>query len=430
LRLALVQTALGSVVVLVTSTLNRVMVVEFALPAALPAALVALHYMVQLLRPRVGYGADRGGRCAPWVIGGTALLCLGGFTAALAATWIPTHPGAAIALAALGYTAVGLGVGAAGTSNLVLLTKCVPPQRRAGAATLTWIMMIAGFGVSAGVAGHYLQPYSPHRLLQVYAYAGAAALLLATLAVWGVESGRARTASSAAARDSGFGAALRQLWDDPSARCFTLFLFVSMLAFSAQELLIESFAGLVFGFAPGQSAQLAGLEHGGVLVGMLCVALLGRRLGAGSLRGWMIGGTVGSAAAIFVLALISGLGLGAALAPCVAMLGIANGVFAVAALGAMMELSAAGGPGREGIRMGLWGASQAVAFALGDIGAGVAVDLTRHLWRRPGVAYAIVFCAGAALFLLAAGYARRLRLATVPARISNPIAQPQIAAAK
>ena len=40
-RLGLVQMALGAVVVLTTSTLNRVMVVELALPAILPGLLVA-----------------------------------------------------------------------------------------------------------------------------------------------------------------------------------------------------------------------------------------------------------------------------------------------------------------------------------------------------------------------------------------------------
>ena len=55
-RLGLVQTALGAIVVLTTSTLNRVMVVELALPAILPGVLVALHYLIQVMRPRLGYG--------------------------------------------------------------------------------------------------------------------------------------------------------------------------------------------------------------------------------------------------------------------------------------------------------------------------------------------------------------------------------------
>ena len=48
-RLGLVQAALGAIVVMTTSTLNRVMVVELGLPALLPGLLVGLHYAVQAL---------------------------------------------------------------------------------------------------------------------------------------------------------------------------------------------------------------------------------------------------------------------------------------------------------------------------------------------------------------------------------------------
>jgi BCD family chlorophyll transporter-like MFS transporter len=436
LRLALVQSAIGAVVVLATSTLNRIMIVELALPAAVPAALVALHYLVQLLRPGVGHGADRGGRCTPWIIGGMALLALGGLLAAVATALIALHPVAGLGLALTAYVAIGAGVAAAGTSNLVLLTKHVEVARRATAATVMWIMMILGFGLSAGLAGHFLQPYSPQRLVLVYAIATASAFVLALLAVWNVESREQAaiapavggttvrgTSEHQGARGAGFGAALGTLLADPIARCFTLFLFISMLAFSAEELLIESFAGLVFHYAPGRSAQLAALEHGGVLCGMIAVALIGARLRARSFRGWMIAGTIGSAAVIGALALIGLLELAPALPAAVYLLGVANGTFAVAALGAMMELSAAGGPGREGLRMGVWGAAQAVAFALGGLTSGGAVELARDLWHRAGIAYAIVFGAGALLFLLAAVYASRLNLpgraAAVTARVRS-----------
>ena len=73
-RLGLVQMALGAIVVLTTSTLNRVMVVELALPALLPGMLVALHYLVQIARPRMGHGSDVGGRRTPWIVGGMAAL--------------------------------------------------------------------------------------------------------------------------------------------------------------------------------------------------------------------------------------------------------------------------------------------------------------------------------------------------------------------
>ncbi len=410
LRLALVQAALGAVVVLATSTLNRVMIVELGLPAAVPAALVALHYLVQGFRPRVGFGADRGGRCTPWIVGGVLVLAGGGFLAALGTSLAQGHRAAGLAIALAGYVAIGLGVGTAGTSNMALLAKQVGAGRRALAATVTWAMMIAGFGLSAGLAGYFLQPYSPLRLVQVQGCVSLVAVLVACLAVRGVErpagtpdgARHGEPLAAAAAHRGRFGTALRALLREPQARAFTLFLFLSMLAFSAQELLLESFAGLVFGFTPGRSAQLASLEHGGVLCGMVGVALLASRSRACSLRGWMVLGTAASAIGVGVLAAVGALGVDSWLAPVVFLLGLANGCFAVAALGSMMELAVAAGRGQEGLRMGVWGAAQALAFDIGGLSAGVAIDLARGAWHQPAVAYACAFACASLLFAAAA----------------------------
>lgn len=161
IRLGLVQTALGAIIVLTTSTLNRVMVVEYALPAMLPGVLVAIHHAVQMLRPRLGYGSDMGVRRTPWIIGGMAVLALGGVTAAAAVALMSVSLGWGVALAALGFFLVGLGVGAAGTSLLAMLASMVEPERRAPAATILWVMMIMGFAITAGIAGKLLDPFSP-----------------------------------------------------------------------------------------------------------------------------------------------------------------------------------------------------------------------------------------------------------------------------
>jgi len=295
-----------------------------------------------------------------------------------------------------------------------------------------WIMMIAGFSSSAGIAGHFLQPYSAARLVQVYALASAAALALACLAIWRVEGSRAPVArraviEGAAARGrGGLRNALAQVWSDPAARRFTVFLFTAMLAFSAQELLLEPFAGLVFGYAPGRSAGLAGIQNAGVLTGMLLLvmAALGRgQAAARRARHWMVAGTIGSAAGVIMLAAVAALGRPQALPAAAFLLGLANGVFAVAALGVMMELSAAGGRGREGLRMGLWGAAQALAFAAGGLSAGAAVDVLRHLGGSAGGAYSAVFCVDGGLFLAASWCALRLN-----AGVSNDGLRPRLGA--
>jgi BCD family chlorophyll transporter-like MFS transporter len=213
-----------------------------------------------------------------------------------------------------------------------------------------------------------------------------------------------------------FREALGQVWRESAARRFTVFVFVSMLAYSAQDLILEPYAGAIFGYTPGESTALSGVQHAGVLVGMLIVAVLAAKFGRGrerALRAWTIGGCVASAAALIGLALAGIASPLGPLRPWVFALGAANGVYAVAAIGTMMALAGAGRHGREGVRMGLWGAAQAVAFAVGGLLGTAASDLARYFLASPSAAYATVFCTEGLLFLLSAALAARLKTETV-----------------
>ena len=424
-RLGLVQTALGSVVVLMTSTINRVMVVELALPAVVPGALIALHYAVQVLRPRWGYGSDVGGRRTPWIVGGMAVLCLGGFGAAVATAWAATNPAAGLALAVVSFLAVGIGVGAAGTSLLVLLATGVESRRRGAAATIVWVMMIAGFAVTAPLAGHFLDPFSGTRLAAVSGTVSLVAFLVAALAVAGVEAGRgAADPDARPERKPPFRDVLARVWADPASRRFTVFIFVSMLAYSAQELILEPYAGLVFAMTPGATTKLAGLQHGGVLAGMLFVAGVTAGIGGpvlGSLRLWTAVGCAASALALVAIAVGGPVGPDFPLRPAVFALGVGNGVYAVAAIGSMMALAGRGGEAERGTRMGVWGAAQGVAFGAGGFLGTLAVDLMRLVASDAVHAYAWVFAGEAALFAVAVAIGLRVEHATAaPRRASRP----------
>jgi BCD family chlorophyll transporter-like MFS transporter len=414
-RVGLVQAMLGAMVVLTTSTLNRVMAVELALPALLPGLLVAWHHAVQLSRPRMGFGADQGARRTPWIVGGLAVLACGGVLAAVATAAMASHPVGGLALAVVAFTLVGLGVSAAGTSLLTLLAQRVEPQRRAGAAATVWVMMIVGFAVTAGLAGRFLDPYSPARLVAVAGAVSGVAFALACLALWRLE-GRTRAAAPSVApiHATGFRRALREVWSEPDARRFTVFVFVSMVAYSAQDLILEPFAGIVFGFTPGESTGLSGIQHGGTLAGMLLAALAGRRLfglGFGSLRAWTVGGCLASCAALGGLA-VAGANpvLDWPLRGNVFALGLANGAFSIAAIGSMMALAGHGRARREGTRMGLWGAAQAIGFAVGGLIGTAMSDVARWVLGAPAPAYALVFAAEAALFVVAARLAWHVAL--------------------
>ena len=143
-----------------------------------------------MFRPAWGHGSDLGARRTPWIVGGMAVLATGGFLAAVATAWMATQPLFGISLAVAAFCLIGVGVGAAGTSLLVLLAKRTDDNRRAAAATIVWVMMIAGFIVTTGVAGHLLDPFSPLRLIVVSGCVSAAAMVLTVAGVWGIE-GRA-----------------------------------------------------------------------------------------------------------------------------------------------------------------------------------------------------------------------------------------------
>lgn len=424
IRLGLVQAALGSIVVLTTSTLNRVMVVELALPAMLPGVLVALHYAMQVLRPRWGYGSDIGGRRTPWIIFGMITLALGGVLAAVATALMATALMLAVALATLAFLLIGIGVGAAGTTLLVLLAKRVAPERRAAAATIVWVMMIVGFIVTTALAGHFLDPFSSERLIVVSAAVAAVALALTAAGLWRMEGDApaAPTPLTAEPLTDGFRSALAEIWQEGQSRRFAIFVFVSMLAYSSQDLILEPFAGSVFGMTPGQSTKLASVQHGGVLLGMVLVAILASTIGGprlGSLRGWTIGGCLASAVALALLSLASVVGPAWPLRETVFALGVANGAYAVAAIGSMMGLASLGRRSREGVRMGLWGAAQAIAFGLGGFLGTMASDLARYALGSPVTAYAVVFALEAILFVVSAALAVRVTRAHADAPLSR-----------
>jgi BCD family chlorophyll transporter-like MFS transporter len=102
-------------------------------------------------------------------------------------------------------------------------------------------------------------------------------------------------------------------------------------------------------------------------------------------------------------------------------LGVANGAFSIAAIATMMRLAGEGanGRGREGTRMGLWGAAQAAAFGLGGLLGTAASDLAHALLGEQRLAYAAVFALQGLMFTGSAWVALRLR--SGPAADSRPL---------
>lgn len=424
IRLGAVQAAIGAIVMLTTSLLNRVMVVEYSVAAAIPAALVAWHYGVQLSRPLWGHKSDNSLQRTTWIIAGLAILVFGALLA-VNVTIDMAQPGLSKFLWGLiAFAMIGLGVGMSGTALLALLASRVSDTRKPAAAAICWTMMVAGIVIAAGIAGNFLDPFTEARLAIVSSMVALGAFVLAAISLAGVENGSVAVKSANARKTSQpFETVVREIWQDKEARRFTFFVFMSMLAYSMQDLILEPFAGFLFQMSPGESTKLAGVQHSGVLAGMLLAGLGGslytKKFGANP-KLWIVSGCAGSAFMLAGLSISAGMADVWPLKLNVFGLGFANGVFAVAAVSAMLGLATEQTPdgkgNREGARMGVWGAAQAIGFGLGGLAGAVIVDVLRGITGENVTAFQIVFAAEAVLFVAAALVATGTNLISITPR--------------
>ena len=400
-RLGLVQACLGAVVVLMTSTLNRLMVVELSMAATVPGFLVGLHYAVQLSRPKWGLISDLENNRTKWINLGMLILGIGANLATLSLVLFNSNSLLAMLLSILAYTLIGLGVGASGTSLLALMAKHTAERRRPAAAMITWLMMIFGIAMTAGIVGMLLVPYSFELLLKIVAGLTVLTMIISFAATWKIENNldeiRQTDQEKAPLLEE-----LKSLWEHSKTRNFTIFVFLSMTAYFMQELILEPYAGIVFQYTPSQTTSLSGMQNGGVFVGMLTVGILATALKFGTLKSWVQAGCLGSCFMLISIMLLGQINSSLPLELAVVGLGFFNGMFAVAAIGSMMSLAGSGSKRREGTRMGLWGAAQAIAAGFGGLLGTILVDLLQVADLSPVNAYGMVFSLEASLFALAA----------------------------
>ena len=255
--------------------------------------------------------------------------------------------------------------------------------------------------MTAGIVGMLLVPYSFELLLKIVAGLTVLTMIISFAATWKIENNldeiRQTNEEKAPLLEE-----LKSLWEQSKTRNFTIFVFLSMTAYFMQELILEPYAGIVFQYTPSQTTSLSGMQNGGVFIGMLTVGILATALKFGTLKSWVQGGCFGSCFMLLSIMLLGQINSSLPLELAVVGLGFFNGMFAVAAIGSMMSLAGSGSKRREGTRMGLWGAAQAIAAGFGGLLGTILVDLLQVADLSPVNAYGMVFSLEASLFALAA----------------------------
>ncbi len=406
LRLSLFQVSVGMAMVLLTGTLNRVMIVELGVPAWLVSLMIALPLVFAPLRALIGFRSDNhrsalGWKRVPYIWMGT-LLQFGGLAIMPFALIVLSgdshgHPIYGQIGAALAFLLVGAGLHTTQTAGLALATDIAPPEARPRVVALLYVMLMVGMVISALGFGALLADFKQVKLIQVIQGAAVLTMVLNIIALWKQEARdpqRGASSSSPQAAPS-----FRQSWRKfmRGGRASRLLVAVGLgtAAFSMQDVLLEPYGGQIMNMGVGATTTLTALTASGALAAFV---LASRWLhhGGDAYRLAALGvlsGVVAFVCVIFADPLQSALmfRIGAAL------IGFGGGMFSVAMLTAAMGLET---HGQSGLALGAWGAVQAsaagIAIALGgalrDAVSGLASQgLLGPALTSPSVGYSFVY---------------------------------------
>lgn len=404
LRLSLFQVSVGMAMVMLTGTLNRVMIVELGVPASLVALMVALPILFAPARALIGHRSDTyrsflGWKRIPFIWMGT-LLQFGGFAIMPFALLILSGGGelqvpyAGVIGAGLAFLLVGAGLHTVQTAGLALACDLAPEEARPRVVALLYSMLLVGMLVSALVFSSLFADFSHMRLIQVIQGAAVVTMVLNLIALWKQEGRNPRATDPSAPRES-FAVAWQRFASAGHSRRLLVALGLGTAAFSMQDVLLEPYGGEVLALGVGATTMLTAFLAGGTIAGLtLAPRALGR--GFGTYRLAAFGLLVGIAA--FTLVIASAPLQSPGLFRCGAILiGFGGGLFTVGLLTAAMHVARQTG---SGIALGAWGAVQATATGLavatgGLVRDGVASAAGRGLlgpvFDRPEAAYGVVY---------------------------------------
>jgi MFS transporter, BCD family, chlorophyll transporter len=377
LRLSLFQVSVAMAGVLLTGTLNRVMILELQVPAWIVAVMVALPLALAPFRALIGYKSDThrsflGWRRVPYLWFGTllqfgglaimpfALLILSGDTQGPA--WIGT------AAAALAFVTVGAGMHVTQTAGLALAADLSPAGSRPRVVSLLYCVLLAGTILCALVFGRLLEDFSAMRLIQVVQGAAMLTVALNLVALWKQES-RNPARTTGAGREVTFAQRWAEFTCNGRRKRFLVAVGLGTGAFAMQDVLLEPYGGEILHLAVAATTTLTAFQALGAL---LAFALAARRLSHGAdpyrLAAFgLLSGVVAFAAVIFSAALVSPLLFRTG----TFLIGFGAGMFAVSTLTLAMDVD---GSDNSGLALGAWGAVQATATGAGVALGGVIRD--------------------------------------------------------
>lgn len=401
LRLSLFQISIGMAMALLAGTLNRIMIVELAVPAWLVAMMLALPLLFAPFRALLGHHSDHhrsilGWRRVPFIWFGT-MMQFGGLAIMPFALLVLSGTGRGPVIygqigAAIAFLLIGAGLHTTQTAGLALATDLAPKETRPRVVALMYVMLLVGM-VGASVAfGFLLSRYSHLRLIQVIQGAAFLTFVLNVIALWKQEA-RDPTRGRRTDPVPQFVGEWRRFAAPASTRRLLWAIALGTAAFSMQDVLLEPYGGQVLKMPVGATSLLTALWALGALLAFATSARHLRR-GADPLRLAALGVLVGILAFVAVV-FADPLGSPMLFRAGAAAIGFGGGLFSVGTLLAAMALERSD----NGLALGAWGAVQATAAGIALASGGALCNLVGALAIRGDLGPALVSPATGYLFV-------------------------------
>ncbi|MCL4503235.1 MAG: MFS transporter [Deltaproteobacteria bacterium] len=389
----MVRFATSLLVVLLANVLNRVLMVELAVPAQVVTFCFAFQHVMTPAGLVSGYYSDSRHLAdrhrTPYLWGGMllSLAVMPFFPYWAQALGAEPHNRSLIYLGVLLFSLFGIGTTVSATAINSLLVDQVEVSKRGSALTVVWILTLAGF-IAGSILVDVLPTSDPHWLNKIFDLVTLIVAFTTWLAARGVEPPCDTGPIRHEDRQRYLWPVLRFLGRHGQALCFFGFLGATIFFLSIQTFLLTAFGGEVLGLPVGQTNKFGIYTSYGVILAMVAGQIL---LGRQNRRGdWSI-----LIVSLLLGALTFGLLSFTAFRPGLTrivyvlwLLGLSRGLYNVGISHLTMSFVH---PAFSGIFMGLWNLVSGLALAAGEMAGGFLKERIFSLAGTASDAYGWVF---------------------------------------
>ena len=393
LKLGLVRFATSFLVVLLANVLNRVLIVDLTVPAALVTFSFAFQHVMTPVGLVTGYFSDthplRGRHRSPYIWGGMLLsvAVMPFFPSWALDLGAQPHSRALLYQGVLLFSLFGIGTTVSATAINALLVDRIPERDRGGALTMVWILTLLGFIVGSALAGVLFPTFDPGKIHQLFMVVTLVVVAVTLWGAWDIEP-RCEATSDHLHGQMKLWPTLKFLATNRQALIFFVFLGTTIFFLAIQTFLLTPYGGEVLALPVAETSRFGIYTTYGILVGMVGVHLL-----VSAHQNWankivlVVSLVVGAAA--FGLLSLSSFTPDPTWGICaLCLLGLARGFYNVGLSHLTMSMAH---PKFSGIFMGLWNLASGLALAAGEMTGGFLKDRFAYLSGSEAGAYGWVF---------------------------------------